>query len=226
MDHDWLTLLPTATERLAALLDAGDLAAPVPACPGWSLADLAEHVGGVHAWATHAIVHGTPDGEEPPAPASGVADWYRGHAARLVAALAERAPDTPAWTFGPEPRTTAFWRRRQVHEVLVHTWDAESSQGTPTPLDPALAWDGVDEVATMFYPRQVRLGRTEPLPGTLHLVATDLPDAAPVALGAGPVREVRAPAADVLLLLWHRADPASYDVAPEAAALLGRAVAP
>lgn len=221
---DWLPLLRTATERFAIVLDDGDLDAPVPSCPGWTLADLAAHVGGVHAWATHAIVHGTPEGEEPPAPPTGLADWYRGHAAHLVDALSARPADAPAWTFGPEPRTAAFWRRRQVHEVSMHTWDALASQGAVGLLDPALAWDGVDEVATMFYPRQVRLGRTEPLPGTLRLSATDL--ARTIDLGEGPVHEVAAPAADLLLLLWHRADPASYGVGPEATALLGYAVTP
>ena len=72
-------------------------------------------------------------------------------------------------------------------------------------VPPELAWDGVREVATEFYPRQVRLGRTAPLPATLRLTATDLPDDAPVVIGeAEPVVEVRAPAVDLLLMLWHR----------------------
>ena len=90
-------------------------------------------------------------------------------------------------------------------------------------IAPELAWDGVREVATEFYPRQVRLGRTEPIPGTLRLVATDLPDVDPVVIGdAEPVVEVRAPAVDVLLMLWHRQD--SPD--PAAAALLALPIAP
>lgn len=221
---DWLPLLRTATERFATVLDDGDPTAPVPSCPGWTLADLAEHLGGVHQWAAHAIVHGTPDGTQLPAPATGVADWYRGHAAHLVDVLAERPADAPAWTFGPEPHTSAFWRRRQVHEVEVHTWDALASQGERHAFDPALAWDGVDEVASVFYPRQVRLGRTEPLPRALRLSATDLDTS--LALGEGEVVEVRARAQDLLLLLWHRADPPSYDVPPEAFALLGQALTP
>ena len=69
----------------------------------------------------------------------------------------------------------------------------------------------------------MRLGRTEPIPGTLRLVATDLPDAEPVVIGeAEPVVEVRAPAVDVLLMLWHRQD--SDD--PAAAALLALPIAP
>jgi uncharacterized protein (TIGR03083 family) len=229
VDHDWLPLLRTATERFAAVLDDADLTAPVPACPGWTLRDLAEHVGGVHQWAAHAVEHGTPDGTEEPAPATGVAEWYRGHAAHLVDVLEARPADAPAWTFGPEPHTTMFWRRRQVHEVEVHTWDALAATGRTHAIDPALAWDGVDEVASVFYPRQVRLGRTEPLPGALRLVPTDVPADA-VVLGQGPAYDVRGPAQDLLLLLWHRADPAAYDAAydvtPEAAALLRYAVTP
>ena len=224
MDHDWLPLLRAATERFAGVLDDGDLTAAVPSCPGWTLADLAEHLGGVHAWAAHAVEHGTPDGTEPPAPPTGIADWYRGHAAHLLDVLGSRPAAAPAWTFGPQPGTAAFWRRRQLHEVEVHTWDALGSQGRAHGLDPSLAWDGVEEVATVFYPRQVRLERVAPLPRALRLRATDLDGS--VVLGSGPGLEVRAPATGLLLLLWHRADPASYDVPPEAAELLGRALTP
>lgn len=224
MNVDRLTLLRTATERFATVLDDGDLAAPVPACPGWTLADLAEHVGGVHQWAAHAVVHGTPDGPEGPAPATGVADWYRAQAAHLVEVLAERPADAPAWTFGPEPQVAEFWQRRQVHEVEMHTWDALASQGRRHAFEPGLAWDGVDEVATVFYPRQVRLGRTDPLPRTLRLTATDLGRS--LDLGEGDPVEVAAPAEDLLLLLWHRAAPASYGVPPEAVPLLAQALTP
>ncbi|WP_244929923.1 maleylpyruvate isomerase family mycothiol-dependent enzyme [Nocardioides sp. W7] len=226
MEHDWLSLLRTATDRFATVLDDAELAAPVPSCPGWTLADLAEHVGGVHQWAAHAVVHGTPDGpfDGTFEPATGVAEWYRRHAAHLVDVLAERSPDTPAWTFGPEPHTALFWRRRQVHEVEVHTWDALASQGRRHELESELAWDGVAEVATVFYPRQVRLARTAPLPRALRLVATDRLDS--VVLGGGDPVEVSATAETLLLLLWHRADPASYDLAPEAVGLLGLALTP
>lgn len=225
MSHDWLSLLREGTERFADVVAGADPAAEVPACPGWSVRDLAEHVGGVHRWAAHAIVHGTPDGTAEPAPATGIADWYRAQAAHLIDVLAARPAEAPAWTFGPEPRTAAFWRRRQVHEVAVHTGDALAATGRTPTLDPALAWDGVDEVATVFYPRQVRLGRTEPLPGALRLAATDAPGPA-IVIGDGPAYDVRGRAQDLLLLLWHRADPAAYDVAPEAAALLAYAVTP
>ena len=220
MTHDWTALLTTATAAFARIAAEVDPGAAVPACPGWTVADLVEHLGGVHQWARHAVVAGTPDGQ--PVPLSGdAAQWYAGHAAALVEALTD--PTAPAWTFGTE-QTVAWWLRRQTHETLMHTRDLLESAGRVGEwhLDPDLAWDGVREVATEFYPRQVRLGRTGPIPGTLRLVATDV-DLDPVVVGdAKPEVEVRAPAAEVLLLLWHRAT--SPD--PTAAALLALPIAP
>ncbi len=71
-------------------------------------------------------------------------------------------PTRPPGPWTPN-RTAGFWRRRQVHETALHLWDAERAAGTPTPFDPALSWDGVLEVPEVMYPRQVRLGRIEPL---------------------------------------------------------------
>ena len=61
MPHDWNRFLQTATERLAALVDEADPAAPVPGCPDWCVADLVEHVGGVYQWAAHVVRTGDPE---------------------------------------------------------------------------------------------------------------------------------------------------------------------
>ena len=63
---DWYALLPTVTADFARLLDEVDPTAGVPACPEWCVADLVEHLGGVHQWARHAIVEGTPEGQPEP----------------------------------------------------------------------------------------------------------------------------------------------------------------
>ncbi|WGX95599.1 maleylpyruvate isomerase family mycothiol-dependent enzyme [Nocardioides sp. L-11A] len=205
---EWIDLLEDTTGRFAEVLSTGDLAAPVPTCPGWTLADLGEHTRWVHAWAAHAVTDGNPDGDTPAA-GSGrepLVAGYRAAAAHLVDVLRRTSPDAPAWAFGPESRA-GFWRRRQVHEVTVHLYDALAAVGRTDAwrLSPELGWDGVDEVVTLFYPRQVRLGRTAPLSAPVRLTATDLdrslvlePDAAgePVALTA--------PAAELLLMLWGR----------------------
>ena len=124
----------------------------------------------------------------------------------------------------PANRTAGFWRRRQVHEVRLHLWDAERAVGEPTPYDAALAWDGVLEVQEVVYPRQVRLERIEPLARRLDLVATDGPWR--TSLGDGEPVEVRATAEVLLRLLWHRADPPAEGVDPRAAAVLASALTP
>ncbi|MCR1784234.1 maleylpyruvate isomerase family mycothiol-dependent enzyme [Nocardioides carbamazepini] len=205
---EWIDLLEDTTGRFAEVLATGDLTAPVPTCPGWTLADLGEHTRWVHAWAAHAITDGNPNGDSPaPGPErEALLAGYRAAAAHLVDVLRRTSPDAPAWAFGPETKA-GFWRRRQVHEVTMHLYDALGSQGRTGDWQPTpeLGWDGVDEVATLFYPRQVRLGRSDPLPAPVRLSATDLdrslvlePEAAgePVELGAS--------ASDLLLMLWGR----------------------
>ena len=207
MTHDWNALLTTATDDFARTIGEVDPVAVVPSCPGWTVTDLVDHVGGVHQWARHAVLEGTPDGQpESPAPGADLASWYAGHATALRETLRAAGPDASAWTFGTE-QSVGWWLRRQSHETLMHTRDLLDAGGRVEQwtVPPELAWDGVREVATEFYPRQVRLGRTAPLPATLRLTATDLPDDAPVVIGeAEPVVEVRAPAVDLLLMLWHR----------------------
>ena len=225
--HDWVELLRTQTDRFADVVEGGELDAPVTHCPGWSLRDLTDHLGGVHQWAAHAVVAGSPDLTPEPAGPLGpaaLADWYREHAGHLVEVLAGRPAQAPAWAMVESNRTAGFWQRRQVHETTLHLWDAEHAVGVASPIDPALAWDGVLEVAEVIYPRQVRLDRISPLPGRLELVATDGPWR--WGLGAGEPAELRASAEVLLRLLWHRADPAAEGVHPDAAALLSVAVTP
>lgn len=225
--HDWNALLTVATGGLARLIDEVDLTAAVPACPEWCVADLVEHVGGVHQWARHAVVEGTPEGrpEDAPTDLSQLAAWYAGHAGDLIEALAATDPSAPVWTFGRGVGTTGWWARRQTHEALMHTYDLLSAVGREAEWqpDPAVAWDGVREVKDTFYLRQVKMARTEPLPGTLVLAPTDVPDAEPVRIGDGdPHVTVRGAARELLLLLWHRTTTED----PAAAPLLAHAITP
>jgi uncharacterized protein (TIGR03083 family) len=221
---DWLALLDAHTSRFAAVVATADPDAPVTHCPGWSVRDLVGHLGGVHQWAAHAVTAGSPELQPtPPAPDEpDLAGWYAEQASHLLAVLAATPADAPAWTLDAADRTAGFWRRRQVHEVAMHTWDAEEVVGRPTAYDPALAWDGVLEVAHVLYPRQVRLGRVDPLPAAVRLVATDVP--AEATIGSGPELEVRDRAEVLLRLLWHRADTATLD--PRVAEVLSGALAP
>jgi uncharacterized protein (TIGR03083 family) len=202
-----LESLWSSTEGFAGVLATGDLSAAVPGCPGWDLRDLGAHLGNVHRWARGAVVEGHPRTAEvePPAGRDALVAWYAGTAADLLATLRDAAPDAPAWTMG-EPRSVRFWVRRQAHEAALHRWDAQSSQGIPEPIGAALAADGVDEVLTLFFPRQVRLDRAVEPPVAVELRAVDT--GAAWRFGPGePVGAIRGRAEDLLLLLWKRLPP-------------------
>lgn len=206
-----LERLESAAARFSAVLAEADLAAPVPACPGWSLYDLAHHLGGAHRWARVAVLEGHPNGtsEAPPADRDALVSWFDEGAAALVSTLRETGPDAPCWAFGPRPRVTGFWFRRQAHETAMHTHDAEDASGTAGGFARDLALDGLDEVVSMFLPRQLRLGRST-LPDTrIALASTEGPAWEIAGDGAAgqPAATVHGPAEALLLLLWGRVGP-------------------
>jgi uncharacterized protein (TIGR03083 family) len=206
----YLAHLEQAAADVAAMLETGDLDAPVPACPPWRVTDLVHHLGGVHRWARVAVVESSaqrPDTGDAPTERDALVAWFSEGVDALVATLRETDPGTPCWTFGPPP-TAAFWFRRQAHETSMHAWDAEqaaSGTGSPFPLE--LSLDGVDEVVTILVPRQIRLGRLPAFTRVVALFASDAPGGPAWRLGpAGrePDGAVSAPAATLLLLLWRR----------------------
>ena len=134
------------------------LAAPVPTCPGWTVADLTRHVGQVYLHKTLAMRMGDFPEEQ---------DWprrARGPAAAGPAGPGLRGPDhradhprpgfpAPTW-YRPEP-TVGFWRRRMAQETVIHRLDAELAAQAATgravsPVPDDIAADGVDEVLVRF----------------------------------------------------------------------------
>jgi len=103
-------------------------------------------------------------------------------------------------------------------------WDAENALGQPRPMDPYLAWDGVLEVRDVIYPRQVRLGRVEPLSRAIRLVGTDVSSDA--VFGEGESIVLRGEAEVLLRLLWHRADLDTHVPDPQTRTLLSCALTP
>ncbi len=200
-----------AASALIDIVRRQDLAIAVPDCPAWTLLDLARHVGGIHRWAHAAIVLGRPtDVDEGPDDAGELVRWMSEGAVQLLDVLRTMPPDAPAWTFGPEPHNVFFWSRRQAHETSMHLVDAQRALGSPPELDSSLALDGIDEVVSMFFPRQVRLGRIAPLEHAVLLVVDDAPDSQFVIAGDGldPHAQTQASATgsatDLLLALWGR----------------------
>ncbi|MEK2476488.1 maleylpyruvate isomerase N-terminal domain-containing protein [Streptomyces noursei] len=121
------------TALLRTRLDDADLSAPVPTCPGWTLAQLARHLGGAHRWAETIIrtraAEPVPDdlvndvSGHPDVDAATLGAWLTDGAEQLADALRTAGPDTPVWTVAPGG-TPAFWARRMTHETVVHRADA------------------------------------------------------------------------------------------------------
>ena len=170
-----------ATEReggaVSAVAAAGDLDAPVPSCPRWSLQKLVGHLGWVYNWVSEHIEHRSPtmlNRDDVPRPPAGdaVIDWYAATHARVLAALRDVDPAEEIWGWAGI-NTGAFWHKRLAHESLIHRWDAENAVGEPGGLDSDLAADGVDELMEVVFPFQVRIGQDSLPKGTLHLHRTD-----------------------------------------------------
>ena len=170
-----------ATEReggaVGVVAATGDLDAPVPSCPRWSLQKLVGHLGWVYNWVSAHIEQRAAtmlNRDDVPRPPQGqaVVDWYAEAHARVLAALRDVDPDEEIWGWAGI-NTGAFWHKRLAQESLIHRWDAEYAVGRPGSLDSDLAADGVEEFAEAILPFQASVTK-DPLPeGTLHLHRTD-----------------------------------------------------
>jgi len=140
----------------AAIASAPDLDAPVPTCPGWTLHDLARHLGeGRRAWAAtvaagpSATGKAAPEGQTvAPREREALVDWLAASTQQLLDALREAGPDRACWTWWAEsqsPQNCGAVARHQLQEVAVHTYDAQLTLGDPQPLPEDVALDGVDE---------------------------------------------------------------------------------
>jgi hypothetical protein len=147
-----------------------------------------------------------------------VVAFYTWAARHLVDTLGSLAPEATGLTLdGPGP--AAFWRRRQLHETLVHLVDLRVAGGAALAAAagdqaPDVWADTVDEVVTVMQPRQERLGRMEPLDAPVVLVAQDAGSAgrrwtlgAQGASAAVQAVAVHGPAWALALLLWRRVSP-------------------
>jgi uncharacterized protein (TIGR03083 family) len=208
-----------------AVRDA-DLSTPVPTCPEWTLADLVEHCGIVNRWAAQMVREVAKERLDRktldvPAPerASDLPGWLADGAGPVVDAFRASDPDAPMWAWGAD-KHARFWPRRMLHETTVHRADAELALGREPVIDPDVAVDGIDELlenlphAASFRPRVAEL-RGDGVSLHLHCTDTDgewtirlQPDGYTWDHGhAKATVAVRAPAADLLLLMYGRRTP-------------------
>lgn len=228
MTIDYVATLAEQSELFhAAAAWPEALRQPVSACPGWTVANLVEHLGAVQVFWTHAVrAAGGPLDEQAvrqtQKPAGDLLEWGRQASEGLLAALRETPAHRTAfcWWNDSKRASVAELASRQAHEALVHRWDAEAAVTHPSPADPHLWADGVDEFATRFLNGPAWSGPA----GVVELLADDLGLRWRFGVGSASSREggrpewlrdrpapepdatVSATAEQVDLLLWRRVE--------------------
>ncbi len=176
--------IDASTSTIAGLIGEAGLASPVPACPGWTLRELAIHIGRGQRWAAEIVgtrsaefipFRSVPDGKFPDDPAER-GPWLRAGAARLIDTVQAAGGDL-VWTFAGQ-RPAGFWARRMAHETAVHRADAEMAVARVPELAPDLAADAIDEwlgFKSAEMTDEASDPRLDALPGgrALHVHATD-----------------------------------------------------
>jgi uncharacterized protein (TIGR03083 family) len=229
----WLASLRADGPALQAAAAQTGPDAPVPSCPGWTVADLVDHVRATLRFARLSVPRGVtsrPEPTEEPArlPWPDALDALGQEFTATIETLDAVDPELPAWNWAPQAKKAGFWPRRMAHEVAVHRWDAELATGRPTPIEAKLAADGVNEVLDSWLPAGRRKGPTD-LHGVVHLIATDasyqwfvrLRGAGVALLDTGTILDTddhharanaTGTASDLLLTLWGRLQPDVLEV--------------
>jgi uncharacterized protein (TIGR03083 family) len=209
----------------------GPLDARVPSCPEWSLGDLVWHLGGVQWFWSEVVRRRATDREgieeHREMPDDRLPTWFDGVSEGLIGALVSSDPGTRVWSWAGGQQDVAWVARRQAHEAAVHRWDAQLATGEPEPIDAALAADGIDEFFEwMFGPEDV-----QGFDGSVgvHLAPTEGETTWVVSVRDGRIDlggdaatadvTARAPASDLLLLLWRRVGPDDVKIEGDRSAL-------
>jgi len=227
LDH-----IRTESARFREVLAGCDPAARVPACPDWDAADLLWHLASVQAFWAEVVRTRPADADEDyeknlprPETYDGLLAAYDDYSAAMISALESADPAEEAWHWSSD-HTVGSSIRRQAHEALIHRLDAEETAGDVTPLDPALAADGVLEALTIMYGGCPPWGTITPSDRVVDVVVSDTGDVLHVALarftGTDPdgktydepdlavvsdgsaVATVSGSAGDLDTWLWHR----------------------
>ena len=244
---DYLRHLRSDSARFRTVLADCDPRAQVPGCPDWNAADLLWHLSEVQ-WFWGRTVRTRPtapgegdEGPERPRSYDGLLAAFDEYSDALATELAKADPTEPAWTWSDD-QSVGFIFRRQAHEALIHRLDAEQTAGQVTPLDPALAADGVDECLDVMFGGCPPWGQFAGLPHYVRVDVTDRGESIWVQIGrftgtdpddgvhhdvddiqvvADPGVEadaaVRGPAAALDAWLWRRGDDSEIRVSGERA---------
>jgi uncharacterized protein (TIGR03083 family) len=139
---------------------------------------------------------------------------------QLLDELRTRGPEAPSYTWYPPDQTVGFWYRRMAQETAIHRIDVELAHAAETPVDPALAADGIDEVLVVMlagdwsdFPVEAAAGKAVDLSagGRTWRVQLDpesvtvTEHAADPAITDGAHAVVSGAPSDLLLWVWGRA---------------------
>jgi hypothetical protein len=190
--NDVISWITDDAAEMAALLRESTPDQPVPACPGWSAADLSRHIAlGFGAWYCYNIA--TPVDEwAPEGLMARIAtlsddhhanvDIFESGAARFVSFCSELDLDSPTWSFGGT-QPARWWIRRAGTELTVHLTDAAGIHGRRSATTPLRHAEAIDEVTTEVFPHLASIRATmNAMSGAES--ATPAPPDRPVALVA------------------------------------------
>ena len=240
--EDYLAHLRAESARFLDVLAGADPTLPVPSCPEWRADDLLWHLGDVQ-WFWGTVVserlRSVDALERPARPDShaGLLELFAAQSDRLHSALVSADPEEQVYMWADD-KSVRYIGRRQAHEALIHRLDAELTVDGVTPLDAALAADGVDEALRIMFGGCPPWGTFTPSGAHVHVVASDTGTTVPVVLGrftgrdpstgtaydeedlsvtaadpeAAPQATVRGAAEDLDAWLWHRRDGARLTV--------------
>jgi uncharacterized protein (TIGR03083 family) len=165
--------------RFLEALAGVDLAAEVPSCPGWHVADLLGHLAEVHGfWAqvVDRLLDDPAAATDVERPADPVLLTFAGERrAELLDALARRSPTDRCWSWSELGGDVGWVARRQAHEALIHRTDAELAAGVAVTRPHAvLAADGLDELVRGFVVGVPEWARWSPDGTRVALACTDV----------------------------------------------------
>jgi len=171
---EYVRLVAADAARLREVATMG-LEAPVPTCPGWSVGDVVHHTAEVYLHKVACTQQQRNPDPWPPAEHAGRAtlELFDEATAALLAMFAAHGPDDPSYTWWDPEQTVGFWMRRMALETAVHRVDVEVAHDVVTPVDPALALDGIDEllVAMLAGDEWAQEGTAEPVDAAIRISA-------------------------------------------------------
>lgn len=186
MDPDHLNHLRVESARFLDAIRQTTPEARVPTCPDWTADDLLWHLGGDVQWFWASIIDQNLRELQQiidlveidrPTDHEGLLALFTEQSARLhrVASAADPAEPRWMWVADPSLHHVGYITRRQAHEAFIHRVDAELTAGlSVSPVEPAFAADGVDEVLRLMHGNQPDWGTFHPSDEVVRVHAIDV----------------------------------------------------